>query len=203
VVRGTGLIALLAIPAVLLLPVDFGGLVGFVLVSMWVNGPLGIFLPATYEPILMLFGEIYPPVLVGLLGIFGVLYVEYLNYHLYSKLLHSESLRVVRESRPVARALRIFERAPFFTIWLHSWSPLPYWVVRILAPIGRYPPRRYLLATFLGRFPRLWFFAALGAWLHVDVRILAAVSGCSILLALGVFVVKRRGRSAVPAMPSP
>ncbi len=154
VVRGSGVLALLAIPGVLWLPTAFGGLVGFTLVTIWVNGPLGIFLPATYEPILMLFGRVYPPLLVGFVGILGVLYVEYLNYHLYGKLLHLEGFRVVRESRTVRRVVGLFRRAPFFTVWLCSWSPLPYWAVRILAPISRYPTRKYLLATFLGRFPR-------------------------------------------------
>jgi len=47
-------------------------------------------------------------------------------------------------------------------VWLCSWSPLPYWSVRILAPLARYSMARYLLATFLARFPRFWFFASLG-----------------------------------------
>ncbi len=196
VVRGSGMLALLAIPGVFWLPSAFGGLVGFTLVTIWVNGPLGIFLPATYEPILMLFGRVYPPLLVGFVGILGVLYVEYLNYHLYGKLLHLEGFRVVRESRTVRRVVGLFRRAPFFTVWLCSWSPLPYWAVRILAPISRYPTRKYLLATFLGRFPRLWFFAALGVWWKVDTAVLAAISLGSIVLAGAVYAVKHTTGSA-------
>jgi uncharacterized membrane protein YdjX (TVP38/TMEM64 family) len=191
ILRGTGVLALLGIPAVMLLPIGFGGLAGFVLVSIWVNGPLGIFLPATYEPILMLFGRLYPPVLVGFLGILGVLYVEFLNYHLYSKLLHLEAFRVARQSRAVSRVVRLFDRAPFFTVWLCSWSPLPYWTVRLLGPLTRYPIRRYLLATFLGRFPRLWFFAALGTWWAVDLSVLVIVSLASIAVAVVVFAWRR------------
>lgn len=198
VVRGSGILALLAIPGVLWLPTGFGGLVGFTLVTIWVNGPLGIFLPATYEPILMLFGRVYPPVLVGFVGILGVLYVEYLNYHLYGKLLHLDAFRVVRESRTVRRVVNLFERAPFFTVWLCSWSPLPYWAVRILAPISGYPTGKYLFATFLGRFPRLWFFAALGVWWKVDTAVLAAISLGSIALAVAVYAVKRSARSDAP-----
>ncbi len=197
VLRGTGVIALLGIPAVLLLPIEFGGLAGFVLVSIWVNGPLGIFLPATYEPILMLFGRLYPPVLIAFLGILGVLYVEYLNYHLYSRLLHLEAFQVVRQSRAVSRVVRLFDRAPFFTVWLCSWSPLPYWTVRILGPLTRYPIRRYLLATLLGRFPRLWFFAALGTWWKVDLSVLVLISVASIAVAVIVFGWRRGRVSAV------
>jgi len=207
VLRGTGVLALLGIPGALFLPIEFGGLAGFLLVSAWVNGPLGVLLPATYEPILMLFGRLYPPLLIGFVGILGVLYVEYLNYHLYSKLLHLEAFRVVRQSRAVSRVVRWFDRAPFFTVWLCSWSPLPYWTVRILGPLSHYPVRRYLAATFLGRFPRLWFFAALGTWWDVDLSILALVSVGSIAVALVLFGWRRmrvsRSRDAAVSAVGP
>ncbi|HEX9727392.1 MAG TPA: VTT domain-containing protein [Gemmatimonadales bacterium] len=192
VLRGTGLVALASIPIVIYLPSTVGGLVAFVIVTIWVNGPIGIFLPATYEPILMLFGRIYPPLLVGGLGILGVLYVEFLNYYLYGKLIHLNALRGARESGTVRRIVGWFEKAPFFTVWMCSWSPLPYWAVRVLAPMSGYPIRRYLLATFLGRFPRLWFFAALGVFWHVDTGWLIAISVGSIILGLGIWYAKSR-----------
>ena len=198
VVRGTGLLGLLAIPVVLFMPRDFGGLVGFLLVTIWVNGPLGIFLPATYEPILMLFGRVYPPVLIAALGIAGTLYIEFLNYYLYAKILHLKSFAPARESRTVQRVVGLFKKAPFFTVWLCSWSPLPYWSVRIMAPIAGYRVDRYLLATLLGRFPRLWFFAALGLYWKISGEWLFAISVGSILLALTVWFVKSRGHGRAP-----
>lgn len=95
VLRSTGVIALLAIPPALFLPASITGLIGFVIVTILVNGPLGIFLPATYEPILMLFGRLYAPLLIAMLGISGTLYVEFLNYHLFAKVLYLDSLRGV------------------------------------------------------------------------------------------------------------
>jgi uncharacterized membrane protein YdjX (TVP38/TMEM64 family) len=193
--RVTGLLALLGIPAVLWLPPAVGGLIGFLLVTIWCNGPLGIFMPATYEPILMLFGRIYPPLLIAVVGVLGVLFVEYLNYHVYGQVLRHEKLRAARESQVMRRIVALFGRAPFFTIWICSWSPLPYWLVRILGAISRYPVRRYLLATLLGRFPRLWFFASLGVWWDVDAAVLAAIAFASIALAVGVYLLRRDGRA--------
>ncbi len=162
VVRGSGIVAVLGIITTVLAGPHVGGLVGFSVVTVWVNGPLGIFMPATYEPILMIFGRLYSPVVIGLTGIVSVVYVEFLSYHLHAKILHSRKLEVLREHPMVQRLIPLFRRVPFFTVWLCSWSPLPYWSVRILAPLAGYSVRRYLLATFLGRFPRFWFFAALG-----------------------------------------
>ncbi len=194
VVRGSGIIALLAIPATLFVP-QVSPLVGFGLVTIWVNGPIGPLLPATYEPILMVFGRLYAPFAIGLLGILCILYVEYLNYHLYGHVLRAAALRPVRQGRFVTAATRLFRTAPFFTIWLCSWSPLPYWAVRLVAPLARYPVERYLFATFLGRFPRLWFFAALGAWWKVDTMVLVLIALGSILLAVLVYGIGRRRRS--------
>jgi hypothetical protein len=163
VVRGTGVLALAGLVTALRGGASAVGLIGFLVVTIWVNGPLGMFMPATYEPILILFGRVYPPLVVGLVGIVGTVYVEFLNYHLYAKVLHARQLTGIREHPVVQRIVPLFTRAPFFTVWLASWSPLPYWSVRILGPLAGYPIGRYLVATFLGRFPRLWFFAALGA----------------------------------------
>jgi uncharacterized membrane protein YdjX (TVP38/TMEM64 family) len=199
VLRGSGVLALAAIPVAVLLPASVGGLVAFVLVTIWVNGPLGMFLPATYEPILMLFGRLYPPLLIGSLGIVGTLYVEFLNYHLYRKILHLKGFGAARESRTVQWIVKLFSRAPFFAVWLCSWSPLPYWAVRIMAPLSGYRINKYLLATFLGRFPRLWFFAALGLYWHISAVWLAAISLGSIAVAVLVWAVKSRRRMPAAA----
>jgi uncharacterized membrane protein YdjX (TVP38/TMEM64 family) len=182
VVRGSGAAALTAIPLVLFVSAS-GPLVAFVLVTVWVNGPIAPFLPATYEPILMMYGRLYPPLVVGLLGIAGTIYIEFLNYALYRKMLATQTLAPVRASKVVRKLDALFSRAPFFTVWLCSWSPLPYWSVRFLSPLTGFPVSRHLLATFLGRFPRLWFFAALGVWWQIDLGILAAVAVGSIVVA--------------------
>lgn len=196
VVRATGVIGLLGVGAVAALPEDSAALVAFALITIWVNGPLGMFLPATYEPILMLFGVLYPPGLVALVGILGTLYVEGINYFLYQKVLETRALATARDSRLVRTTERLFRLAPFWTVWLCSWSPLPYWVVRIVAPLARYPVRKYLLATFLGRFPRLWFFAALGLHLHVSAGILALITLGAIAAFGTVAALKVRGSRA-------
>jgi uncharacterized membrane protein YdjX (TVP38/TMEM64 family) len=204
VIRASAVMALIGIGVVLYGSPGAAGLVGFLVVTIWVNGPLGIFLPATYEPVLMLFGRVYPPVLVAAIGIMGTLYVEFLNYHLYAKILRLDRFAPARESRVVRTTIKLFEKAPFFTVWLCSWSPLPYWAVRIVAPLAGYPVGRYLLATLIGRFPRLWFFAWFGLYLNISAGVLAAISVGSIALALSVWFIKSRtGKGRRDAAPAP
>ena len=187
---GTLLLALLGIILLMVGSEWSGGLVGFSMVTVWVNGPLGIFLPATYEPILMLFGRIYPPLLIATLGTAGILYVEMFNFSLYAHLLKTRALSPLRDTFIVRHLTTLFGRAPFVTVWLCSWSPLPYWSVRILAPLSRYSLTKYLLATALGRFPRLWFFAWLGPAIHLSTATLTLITVGSILTFLLVAVLK-------------
>ncbi len=194
-IRASGLLALVAIPATFRLP-GFGALTGFVLVTMWLNGPLAPFFPASYEPVLMLYGRLYPPLLVATCGMGATLYIEFLNYHLYRRLLRSPMLDPLRQSRTVKWIIKIFQRSPFLAVWLCAWSPLPYWSVRFLSPLSGYPPSRHLWATFLGRFPRLWFFASLGLWWRASTALLFGISVGSVLLAVGVWALKGRTRVA-------
>ena len=190
VVRGSGAVALLGILLVVFFP-DTGPLVGLEIFTIWINGPFSALFPATFEPVLMLFGRLYPPLLVAVVATAGNLYVEFLNWHLYRKVLRLEQAEAVRESRMVRLLVRLFDRAPFLTVWICAWSILPYWAVRIVAPLSDFPLRRYMWATFLGRLPKLWFFAALGAWWSVSSELLALVSVGGIALGLAVWGWKR------------
>lgn len=202
VVRGTGIVALLSIYPAWQWP-DIAGLVAFLCITIFVNGPLAPLLPATYEPVLMVMGRAYAPLLVALVGIAGILYVEYLNYHLYRAAILHPRLGAARDSKLVRATVSLFKKSPFFCVWLCSWSPLPYWAVRFLAPLAGYPVRPYLLATFLGRGPRLWFFAALGLVVPIPTWMLVAATAAMIALALGIAALRGRRamRGAPPAPP--
>ncbi len=193
--RGTGALALLAIGALLVWPAA-GPVIGFFFVTVLLNGPLSPLLPAAYEPVLMVAGRVYTPLLVALVGIAGILAIEYLNYYLYRLAVLHPRAAGVRQSRMVGKTLALFERRPFFTVWLCAWSPLPFWAVRILAPMARYPVNRYLLATFLGRAPRLWFFAALGPVVPVSTRVLVMATATMVAVALGIVTHRALARKA-------
>jgi len=186
--RGSGVAGLVGILAAIFAGPLVAGLVGFVVVTVWVNGPLGIFMPATFEPILMLMGRLYPPPVIAATAIIGLMYVELLNYHLYAKALRARAFEPIRDHALVRRiVLPLFRRAPFLTVWLCSWSPLPYWSVRILAPLEGYSISRYLTATFLGRFPRFWFFATLGGLPVLQGKILPFTMLAVLLALLFIF----------------
>jgi uncharacterized membrane protein YdjX (TVP38/TMEM64 family) len=190
VLRATGILALAAIYPALRWP-DVAALTGFLCVTLFVSGPISMVLPAAFEPILMVTGRLYPPLLVTLLAVAGNLYMDYVNYHVYGAVMQHPRLERARKSWMVQKTLGLFGRSPFFAVWLCAWSPIPYWIVSVLAPLSRYSMHRYLFATFLGRAPRVWFFATLGLVIPVSTQVLATSAIAAVVT--GVVVALRKG----------
>ncbi len=194
VLRATGILALAAIYPALRWP-DVAVLAGFLCLTLLVSGPISMVLPAAFEPMLMVAGRLYHPLLVTLLAVAGNLYMDYVNYHLYGAVMRHPRLEAARSSWVVRKTLALFQRSPFFAVWLCAWSPIPYWIVSVLAPMSQYAMRKYLFATFLGRAPRVWFFATLGLVIPVSTQVLVTCAVAAVVT--GVVVVLHKGPRAL------
>lgn len=170
----TGAVGLAGIPVVLAFP-GLVPLVWFLLLSVPANSPLSPVVPAAFEPLIMEVVKYYPTLWVSLLAVAVYLYTEYLNWHLYAWVLSWERFKPLRGRRWVRWGVERFARSPVATVVIFAFTPLPFWVARALAILHRYPLRRFLLATALGRWPRYLAYAWLGAALEVPTVWLAAV----------------------------
>lgn len=188
--RSTGVLASAGIGLILVVP-GSAALVGLAIYTLWVTGPLSPLFPIGLEPVVMLFGRLYPPLVAASVVTGAGLYVEYLSYHLYGAALRHRAARRLRESSWLARLRVWFERAPFATVWVTSWAPLPYWGVRVLAALTGYPMGRYLSATLLGRLPKFWLFAALGLHWNLPAGFLVAVVVVGTVVSLVVLLARR------------
>ena len=170
----------------------------FVLLSLACHGPISPFLPATYEPILLFYGQLYPPLAVALVGAVTATAAEYVNYYLYRAVLDCRALERVMSSNGTTAVTALFARRPFLAVWICSWSPLPDWAARILAAHSHYPIRRYLLPVVVGRIPKFWVLAAIGLhWMPSGWTLFAIAAGSALLTLAGVF--QRRIRHAASA----
>ena len=202
VLRASGIVALLAMYPALRWPA-VAGLVGFFCLTLFMSGPITVVVPAMFEPLLMVTGRIYPPLLVAVIAVAGNLYMDNINYHFFGAAIGHPQFEKARNSRVVQRMLALFQRSPFFAVWLCSWSPIPYWIVSTLAPLSRYPKRKYLFATFLGRFPRVWFFASLGLVVPVSSQVLVTYVACAIVVGIAILVLRRHPCGSSPCSSSP
>ena len=187
VLRGTGVVGLVAIYPTLIWP-EVGALAAFLCITIFVNGPMAPLLPATYEPIQVVMGRVYPPLLVALIGVVGTCYIEFINYYLYRWMILNPRLERARNSRLTQVIVALFRSNPFLSIWLCALTPLPYWVVRFLGPLTGYPIVPYILATFLGRLPRYYLIARFGRWLPVSDFVLTLAAVVMIAVALAIVI---------------
>lgn len=181
ILRAFAVVALLGIVGSLVDP-TVAALAPFVLYTMWTNGPHSALLVAAYEPVLLLYGQLFSPLLIAALGTIATLFVEWANYRLYGRARDTRIMRNLTGGPRVQRVTRMFARLPFLAIALCALGVVPYTVARCLSVLSHYPLGRHLAATAVGRFPRLWVIAALGAPLAVPGSFLIT----AVLLSLAV-----------------
>jgi uncharacterized membrane protein YdjX (TVP38/TMEM64 family) len=197
--------ATVALLAALLMALAPGtiSLVTFALLTLWCHGPLSPLLPAAYEPVLLGYGRVYPPLFLAMLGAVASTGVEFANYHLYQRLLRLESVDRLLRRQETGRLTAPFYRQPFLTVWLCVLTPLPDWATRVLASHSGYSVRRYLSAVFLARLPRFWLLAALGFQLELGAGTLVWIVVASALVTLfGIarrHIVSAPSKRAIPA----
>lgn len=191
--RVTAVLAFVGVAVVALWP-EHTVLWGYAVATVAFTGPLSPVVPGAFEAATLTAGAVEPPLLVAAVGIVVNLWVEFLKYRLVAGAWRLDWATRVRQRALVARVEAAFRRAPFFTVWFCSWSPAPYWLATVLASLAGYPVSRYLAATFLGRFPRLFVIAAFGAWLPSGPGLLVATVAACIVLGV-VFVWATRSRA--------
>jgi hypothetical protein len=193
--RGTAAAALALIPIAIFFP-DYAALVWLAVVGLPANGPLGPVLPTAFEPVMWEAAKYHPAIQVALVSLAVYMYMEYLNWHIYGWILSFQKLEKLRSNKWTQKGVKYFNRSPFLTISVWAVLPAPFWVCRCLALLGKYPVKRFLVATMIGRFPRMYLYAWLGERLRIPTPILIgiAVGGALVLVVWRLI----KGRKVVP-----
>lgn len=183
ILGGLGVLVLVALLLILQVP-SAAGLVTFLLLTLWCHGPLSPFLPAAYEPVLLAYGQLFPPLLLAVVGGIASTAVELLNYYLYRRVLQYEPIGRTLQSTRTRWLTGGFRRWPFVTVWVCVLTPVPDWAARVLAAHSGYSVRRYLAAVLLARLPRFWFLAAVGLHLKLGTGAVLSIAGGSMAVTL-------------------
>ena len=143
------------------------------------------FLIATvpHEPAILYFGKFYNPLTVALVAIPSTVLTEMLNYSVFKYITDLKIFRKIQEKKAVQKTIKFFNKAPFLTIWVAGLTPIPFYPIRFLVVLARYPMMKYILAVFLSRFPRFLFLSYLGYKIQIPDYLLAALFVVLILAA--------------------
>lgn len=164
--------------------IEFGDLLTLLGLTLAAKGPYSLFLPLAYEPVLVVFGRLDPPLLVAAVGVAGTVAMEWVNYQCCRTVLAFRWAAGAQHTAAAERAVRWFGKRPFLTIALCALLPFPFGIVRIVSLLAGYPLGRHLVATALGRFPRYWSYAAVGAVLPIPNSLVIAAAGIAVTLPL-------------------
>jgi len=172
--RAAAVAALAGIPVILLIPKSVT-LVWLGVLSLPANSPLSPVLPTAFEPLIMEAAKYEGAIAVTLVATAGYMYMEYVNWRVYAWVLGWDRLADLQSRRSVRWGVDHFARAPFWTVVVFAFTPLPFFVARGLAILHRWPVWRFMIATAVGRMPRIFLYAWFGDLLQIPTWMLVAV----------------------------
>lgn len=150
------------------------------------------FLIATvpHEPVFLYFSKFYAPLLVTIVSLSSTVLTEWLNYSTFQFIVDLKSFHRIRYSGLVQKLIESFNRYPFICLWVAGFTPIPFYPLRFLVVLAKYPVQKYLLAIFLSRGPRFFLLAAFGHAFQIPDSLLALLFLTLIMIAVAPLVKK-------------
>ncbi|MGQ9706142.1 MAG: VTT domain-containing protein [bacterium] len=148
------------------------------------------FIPIPTNPVVLVMGRFYQPLIVALIGASGTASANLLDYALISTIARSRVAERVKGTYLYKFWMRLYKKVPFLALTLTNFLPIPVDFIRFISIFEHYERHWFFLASFAGRLPRYLLLAWLGFVLPVSLPILIAI-GCLFFLPALVPVVRR------------
>ncbi len=130
-------------------------------------------IPLPTPPYVIALGKVFDPSIVALAGAIGNCIAAFVEYQLLLWLFSKTELQQrVETNRVFQRFSYYFRRAAFVCLIFTGFTPIPFEPFRFAAILARYNLPLYLLAVFLGRFPRYYLIALIGDQYLIPTRYL-------------------------------
>ncbi|MFC1692744.1 VTT domain-containing protein [Candidatus Latescibacterota bacterium] len=133
-----------------------------------------------HEPILLYYGRFYSPFVVALVAVVGTVLAEAINYSVFSFISETNLYEKMTRKKTVRKIIGLFNKNPFTAIVIAGFTPVPFFPIRFLVVMSRYPLIKYMLGVFLSRAPRFYILAKIG-----DIFKIPGV----VLIALFIFLI--------------
>ena len=117
------------------------------------------FIPLPTPTWVMLYGMRFDPILIAFVGSVGTAMACLPDYPLISYALRHEKIAALKTTKTYQFSVRFFNKAPFISLVIAAFTPIPWEPLRFLAAATKYNRFRYILSVFLGRAPRYFLLA--------------------------------------------
>ncbi len=155
------------------------------------------FFPIPTLPPIAFTAKAYPPVVVAFVGALGTVIAYVIDYAILGWLFRHHHVKKVRDIHLYRKLLKYFDKYAFLTVTAAALLPIPVDVVRLLAISRAYNYWKYLLAAFVGRFPRYLILAYVGKELSVKwILIIFIVTSLPAIVKFLSDIIKKRRKTA-------
>ncbi len=151
-----------------------------------------------HEPALLYYAKFYSPLSIALVSTIGCCLAGLFDYWFLLPIVSHRSIRSKFErSRIFNRLITLFHKAPFWSLVVAGFSPIPFYPFKFMSITGGYPLWKYEAALIVGRTPRYFLLAWFGNVIQLPNWLILLLA----LLLIG-FVVFRgfSGREKKPTM---
>ena len=155
------------------------------------------FFPIPTLPPIAFTAKAFHPVLVAFVGALGTVIAYVIDYAILGWLFRHHRVKKVRDMHLYRKLLKFFDKYAFLTVAAAALLPIPVDVVRWLAISRAYNYWKYLLAAFVGRFPRYLILAYVGKELSIKwILIIFVVSSLPAIVKFLSDIIKKRRKTA-------
>ena len=149
-------------------------------------------IPLPTPPYVIALGKVFHPGIVALAGAIGNCIAAFVEYQLLLWLFSKTELQYrVETNRVFQRFSYYFRRAAFMCLIFTGFTPIPFEPFRFAAILARYNLSLYLLAVFLGRFPRYYLIALIGDQFQIPTHYLITLLIVLLVISIVGMLVKR------------
>ena len=151
-----------------------------------------------HEPVLLYFGKFYSPLTVALVAATGTLLIEMINYSLLRYFAEFKAFKKISANRVVIKLTALFNKAPFLSLWLAGFLPIPFYPFRFMVVVARTPLALFSLAVITSRMPRFYLLAWLGQAVNISNGALILLF-IVLTLAAALPLFRKNSRNSLPA----
>jgi len=116
-----------------------------------------------HEPVLIYLGATYNPIVLACILMIGTWIAGLLDCYVFVPLFTHKAMDRVKATSGYQTAVRWFGYQPFLTLVVAGFSPIPFFIFKFIAFATKYPMPKYLAALLVGRLPRYYLLALIGA----------------------------------------
>lgn len=116
-----------------------------------------------HEPLVVYFGKTYDPINIAAIVMGGTWIAGLLDYYVFVPILSHRFTGFITNTKDYQKSAEWFMKQPFWALVVAGFTPIPFFVFKFIAFSVQYSIFKYMLALLIGRFPRYYLLALIGA----------------------------------------